>query len=404
MFDNTDAQVFSEPSVILQDERRINWFWEFNDVFDSDLSAYAKLVRLYLARCANKNRQAWPSLNTIAKNCGISRPTAKRAVSELVEKGWIKKYVRRRETLEFETTVYALMDVPQNSGGPQNNDGGRVTQTPPGKTGGRVYQNPPINNEQGRFSQSLPVKSEQGGVCENLPPQKAETTGVSGDQDDFGNPGVGSERPQVGSDRPYVGSEVYNNNNHRTIHNEKYKKNISSLREDGGLPKRTPTREKNEHNIDPFGGGLFKELFSVQLPENGQKKTPPGKKNKKDSDSRVKKAIENHCELFFSKFGQKYVANFAKDGKQFKNLLKFLDSEFPDDPESALSELFLLQERFFKSNDAWITSSGYTVGAFIAVINKLRVRPQAKLSRAFTSLDQWARERSETEGDVSLDL
>ncbi|MFZ3048006.1 MAG: helix-turn-helix domain-containing protein, partial [Desulfatirhabdiaceae bacterium] len=54
----------------LADGRRKNWFWDFNDVFSSDLSAYAKLVRLYIARCANQDRQAWPSYNRIAKECG----------------------------------------------------------------------------------------------------------------------------------------------------------------------------------------------------------------------------------------------------------------------------------------------------------------------------------------------
>ena len=53
----------------LKDKRRKNWFWDSNFVFGSNLSAHAKLIRLYLAKCSNDARQAWPSYNKIAKDC-----------------------------------------------------------------------------------------------------------------------------------------------------------------------------------------------------------------------------------------------------------------------------------------------------------------------------------------------
>lgn len=104
--------IITEPGTVLQDRRRKNWFWDYNDVFSSDLSSNAKLVRLYLARCAGQDRQAWPSLNTIAQSCGISKPTAIKALKELEEKGWLRKTIRMRPNREYETTVYTLEEPP----------------------------------------------------------------------------------------------------------------------------------------------------------------------------------------------------------------------------------------------------------------------------------------------------
>lgn len=112
----------NESSNILQDGRRKHWFWDYNDVFSSNLSKYAKLVRLYLAKCANGDRQAWPSYNDIAKTCDISRDTAKRAIEELLQKGWIKKINRFKENGLNLSNIYTLCDPPapeQEQSGPR---------------------------------------------------------------------------------------------------------------------------------------------------------------------------------------------------------------------------------------------------------------------------------------------
>jgi DNA-binding MarR family transcriptional regulator len=77
------------------DNRKRGWFWDYNDVFGSSLSEHAIVVRLYLARCANKNQEAWPSLNTISRNCKISKPTAIKAVRELESQGWVRRIIRK---------------------------------------------------------------------------------------------------------------------------------------------------------------------------------------------------------------------------------------------------------------------------------------------------------------------
>ncbi|WP_165859230.1 helix-turn-helix domain-containing protein [Desulfofundulus salinus] len=123
-------EIVTEPNVTLQDGRRKNWFWDYNDVFESDLSANAMLVRLYLARCANGDRHAWPSLNTIARNCKISKPTVIKALKELEEKGWLEKIIRKRPNQEYETTVYVLKDPPAAYASGSEEGGGKADLPP----------------------------------------------------------------------------------------------------------------------------------------------------------------------------------------------------------------------------------------------------------------------------------
>lgn len=71
-------------------KQSIDWFWDYRDVFASDLSAHAKLVRLCLAMHADHvSRTVYQSLTLIATECGISRASVIRSLKELEEKGWI---------------------------------------------------------------------------------------------------------------------------------------------------------------------------------------------------------------------------------------------------------------------------------------------------------------------------
>jgi len=150
------TQDFINPNSsesILKDERRKNWFWDYNEVFDSDLSNYAKLVRLYLARCADGDRVSWPSYNRIAKACGISRRTAQKAIDELEERGWVKKNKRRKNINENDSNIYVLCDPPKSDTSEKNNseNEGGVSSTPPCNeiTGGGVSGAPPCNEMTG---------------------------------------------------------------------------------------------------------------------------------------------------------------------------------------------------------------------------------------------------------------
>lgn len=167
--------MITENTAILQDNRKKNWFWDHNYIFDLGLSCYAIVVRLYLARCANENRMAWPSLSKIAAHCGISRQTAKRAINELIEKGLLAKETRLSEAGDYETNVYVLLDPNLDS----NASGNARKQDAPDK-GGRLPEDLPCN----------------------------EMTG-----------GVGYHRTYLGYHRTYVGPDVDSNNTQYNINN-----------------------------------------------------------------------------------------------------------------------------------------------------------------------------------------
>lgn len=169
--------MIDEQTEKLHDGRPKNWFWDYNTVFGSDLSVHAKIVRLYLARCAsNGSRQAWPSLNNIAEHCGISRATVKRALAELLEAGWLTKETRRSNQGDFASTIYTLQAPPQSS--------------PDKPVGGLAPVEPTLSRDD----------REGGGLSESLP--CPDLIGVGSDR----AKGRLSESQRVGSVGAYVGS------------------------------------------------------------------------------------------------------------------------------------------------------------------------------------------------------
>lgn len=205
----------------LRDERRKNWFWDYNEIFSSDLSAYAKLVRLYLARCANGDRQAWPSYNRIAKECGISRDTAKRAVAELEEKGWVVKNIQIKDDGEHSSNIYSLCDPPQPV---------------------KEEKNPVANDNEG------------GGCCEHPPCHNFER--------------VGAVSTHVGAVSTQVGAETASNNTNITITMEQYINkqsfNHSSNHHDNNKRVRDKRSKKPVDNVDnPNTAALRKILMDA---------------------------------------------------------------------------------------------------------------------------------------------
>jgi predicted transcriptional regulator len=89
-----------------------DWFWDFNAVFDSDLRAFAKLVRLCLACRTNEDRSHWLSYECIAKDCGISRSEVRKAVKELEERGWLERFVltQHSDAGKHRVTIYGLCE------------------------------------------------------------------------------------------------------------------------------------------------------------------------------------------------------------------------------------------------------------------------------------------------------
>jgi len=107
-----------ETRVEVRDARRGGWFWDFCDVFDREMPAHAKIVRLYLARCANDQQMAWPSQETIAEKCGLSRASVVRALKWLVDNGWVRRLSRAGGYNNL-GTVYVLLNPPDVTSGGQ---------------------------------------------------------------------------------------------------------------------------------------------------------------------------------------------------------------------------------------------------------------------------------------------
>ena len=68
-----------------------------NFLYKMDLPHRAKLVYIYLRDRMDKEKKAWPGLNTIAKDLSLSRSTVKRAIKDLEKAGLIRKEPHYRE-------------------------------------------------------------------------------------------------------------------------------------------------------------------------------------------------------------------------------------------------------------------------------------------------------------------
>ena len=109
--------------------------------------------------------------------------------------------------------------------------------------------------------------------------------------------------------------------------------------------------------------------------------------HKRHKDTITKEKIEkdkNHLSpaqsYFYLKYkdktGKEYVADFAKDGKIFKDLSKVIIN---------IQQFKEVINRFFNSEDEFIIKAGYTVGVFRTQINKLQtdIIPRSELRKEF---------------------
>ena len=78
------------------------------------------------------------------------------------------------------------------------------------------------------------------------------------------------------------------------------------------------------------------------------------------------------CDGYQKTFNKQYIATFAKDKAILKDLSRIKTRD----------ELLDLIDRFFASTDSFILRSGYTVGVFKAVINKLQLNMPSNITDA----------------------
>jgi DNA-binding MarR family transcriptional regulator len=71
---------------------------------DNELPNRAKLVYIYLRDRMDSEKKSWPGLNRIAADLSLSRSTVKRAVSDLVKAGYVRKEAAYRENNRGQTS------------------------------------------------------------------------------------------------------------------------------------------------------------------------------------------------------------------------------------------------------------------------------------------------------------
>ena len=91
------------------------WFYSFNMVFNMELSCHAKLVYVFLCRCADSESQSFPSKNTIAQKCSISVTSVKNALKELIEARLLTKEEQFRPDGGQTSNLFTIYSEPYES-------------------------------------------------------------------------------------------------------------------------------------------------------------------------------------------------------------------------------------------------------------------------------------------------
>lgn len=87
------------------------FFYANREIFEKeDLSGNAKLVYLYLSKCADALNKCWPAHKTISDACSISVSAVKTALQELKSGGSISISKRFREGGGKSSNMYMVMD------------------------------------------------------------------------------------------------------------------------------------------------------------------------------------------------------------------------------------------------------------------------------------------------------
>ena len=75
-------------------------------ITDKNISTAEYRILSYLLMRAGNKDVCYPSLNTISKDIDISLSTVKRAIPELVDKGYLKKINRKRKNGSSTSNLY----------------------------------------------------------------------------------------------------------------------------------------------------------------------------------------------------------------------------------------------------------------------------------------------------------
>jgi len=96
----------------LRNKFKKDWFHSYNMIFEQKISIYAKMIYLFLCRCADGNEQSFPSRQTISLKCGMSVRSVDGALNELENIKLIKKEKRLSKSGGQTSNLYTIFDEP----------------------------------------------------------------------------------------------------------------------------------------------------------------------------------------------------------------------------------------------------------------------------------------------------
>lgn len=86
-----------------------------NAIFSYGLTPVQMSVYSYLVCCTGQKDRCWPSMKTIAANCGCCENTARSAVDELERRGFISRvhtFVNFGDISRQTNNTYYILDLP----------------------------------------------------------------------------------------------------------------------------------------------------------------------------------------------------------------------------------------------------------------------------------------------------
>ena len=96
----------------IQKADRKNWFYSYNAIFSSDLSIHAKILYLYLCRCADSTAHSFPSKKNMMAACSMGRTSAGKALRELETVKLLVRTFRYRENNGQTSSDYVIFPEP----------------------------------------------------------------------------------------------------------------------------------------------------------------------------------------------------------------------------------------------------------------------------------------------------
>ena len=95
---------------------RKGWFYSFNAIFESELSIQAKMLYVYLCRCADSTSHSFPSKRNIMAACSMGRTSAGKALRELEQARLLIRTFRYRENNGQASNDYIIFPEPFDEG------------------------------------------------------------------------------------------------------------------------------------------------------------------------------------------------------------------------------------------------------------------------------------------------